>query len=114
MGTWAVTIVSKYLKIKKSFCWAGGQPFPSSSSYLQTGDPSKLTTNPPPSTMFISVKNSDRAPRHWAANGFFSDQEMFSLSHNNGVFTDTYVVGSDTIPLTSLTAHGVLPTEIMV
>ena len=107
MGTWTGAIVSKYLEIKKSFCVAGGfQPFP---SYLKTAESNPRSEQQPssalPPTMFISVKNSDRAPRHWEANGFFSDQEMFSLSHNNGVFTDTYVVCSDTIPLTPVSLH---------
>ena len=67
--------------------------------------PQKWTTaflSPAP-TMFISVKNSDTAPRHWEANGFFSDEEMFSSSHNNGAFTETYLV--TWILLTAVSLH---------
>ena len=96
--------MSKYLEIKKSLCVAGGfQPFP---SYLKTAESnprSEQPSSPLNPTMFISVKNSDTAPRHWEANGFFSDEEMFSSSHNNGAFTETYLV--TWILLTAVSLH---------
>ena len=92
-------------KLKNPFVWREGfQPFP---SYLKTAEinprSEQQPSSPLPPTMFISVKNSDTAPRHWEANGFFSDEEMFSSSHNNGAFTETYLV--TWILLTAVSLH---------
>ena len=74
--------------------WKLKNPFVSYLLAVQRVDPRSELPAPhsPALTMFISVKNSDTAPRHWEANGFFSDEEMFSSSHNNGAFTETYLV----------------------